>query len=864
MTDFTAVCEEARDRYRGTMERLRAVFLQDRRSGPEVVRQRTDAVDRLVSALWESLTAEAGTVHTNQVAIVAVGGYGRQECFPFSDIDLLFLVANEAGEQSAQAALRRLSKALWDSGVRVAATTRQLSECARLHADNAEFSLALLDARAVCGDSALAQRLQEETLPQLLAKDGVALTTHLLELTRARHAKFGNTLFHLEPNIKECPGGLRDRNVCDWLARLTNGAPPAGNELREASAFLTSLRCFLHFRIGRDTNILEWRTQDAAAAEDVGGPGTQPRDPANWMQLYFRHARTVARALDQQTERVPDRGVLPSLTQLLRRALPEPSGGFTIRQGRIRLTAQDTASDPAEDADTAIQVFQLMAKTGLRLDLQSASRLENRLPLLSQELAGGAVLWQQLQPILAERYAGLALRTMHELGVLELVLPEFHGIDALVIRDAYHRYTVDEHTFVVIDNLHGLPDVKTGPMAEWAVKFAAVLHELQHPVLLYLAALLHDTGKGRATGNHAEESATLAAGVLARLQMDEYSTRLVLTLIRNHLEMSAALRRDIFDAETVRTFAHKVQSPEELRMLALFTFADIQAVHPDALTPWKAENLWRLFIATANYLDRNMDEERVDTRVSSDLVLRVTQSLPDESREVLQFLEGFPQRYLQTRSPEQIRTQYRMGRQLAQDPVQLNFVWRKDLSELTLVTPDRQLLFSRIVGVLAAWGMNIVTADAFSNARGTVVDSFRFTDSFGTLEKNPSERDRLLQDVHDAIADAALAERLLAGRKRSRRRGPLLDIETSVHFDTESSTHSTLLQVAAQDVPGLLYSISVVLAQAACDIRVAVIDTEGETAIDVFYLTHEGKPLEPGMLPALQQQLLTAIEQNAV
>ncbi len=863
MTEFDAVCEGARTHYQATMAELRAVFQRDRRSGPEVVQQRTAAVDLLIRTLWTSLSAEGNAARAHDIAIVAVGGYGRQESFPFSDIDLLFLVANQAAEQTAQTALRRLSKALWDSGVRLAATTRQLSECARLNPGNPEFALALLDSRTVCGDGTLAQQLHAEVLPQLLSRDSVAITTQLLELTRVRHAKYGDTLFHLEPNIKECPGGLRDRNACDWLARLTEGAPVAGNELREATAFLTSLRCFLHFRMGRDTNILEWRTQDAAAAEDVGGPGTQPRDPANWMQLYFRHARTVARALHQQMERVPDRSVLPSLTQLLRRALPEPTGGLTIKQGRIRFTAPAIASDPATDAETAMQVFQLMAKTGARLDLEAATRLENRLPLLSQALEGGAVLWQQLRPILLGRHAGLALRTMHELGVLELVVPEFHGIDALVIRDAYHRYTVDEHTFVVIDNLHGLPDAKTGAMAEWATKFAAVLHDLQHPVLLYLAALLHDTGKGRATGNHAEESATLAAGVLTRLHMDEHSTRLVLTLIRNHLEMSAALRRDIFDAETVRTFARKVQSPEELRMLALFTFADIQAVHPDALTPWKAENLWRLFIATANYLDRNIDEERVDTRVSSDLVLRVTQSLPDERREVLQFLEGFPQRYLQTRSPEQIRAQYRMGKLLAQDPVQLDFAGSGDLSELTLVTPDRRLLFSRIVGVLAAWGMNIVTADAFSNARGTVVDSFRFTDSFGTLEKNPSERDRLLRDVHDAIGDAALAKRLLEGRKRSRRRGPLLEIATSVHFDTESSSHATLLQVVAQDVPGLLYSISVVLAEAACDIRVAVIDTEGETAIDVFYLTQNGEPLNPDLLPTLQQQLLTAIQGNA-
>jgi len=452
---------------------------------------------------------------------------------------------------------------------------------------------------------------------------------------------------------------------------------------------------------------------------------------------------------------------------------------------------------------------------------------------------------------------------MHAIGILELLIPEFHGIDALVIRDAYHRYTVDEHTFVLIDTLHHLPTLDQSPMGEWKKRFAVILRDLQHPDLLYLASLLHDTGKGRSTGEHATESMRLAQSVIARLEIDDYEASLVLGLIQNHLDMSAALRRDIFDAETIRTFAEKVQTPEELRMITLFTYADIHAVHPDALTPWKAENLWRLYIATSNFLDRNIDDERFDSRVSSELVIRITQLLPNESREVLQFVEGFPQRYLRTRSPEQIRTHYTMSKRLSTDPVQLDFHWTPAHSDITLVTPDRQLLFARIAGVLAAWGMNIITADAFSNAHGIVVDSFRFTDSFRTLEMNPGERDRLIAEIHDAIADPAVAAKMIANRKRSRRRTPLVEVQTSVEFDTESSTHSTILQVVAQDLPGLLYAISTTLGEARCNIEVAVIDTEGDTAIDVFYLTHEDAPLDSSELPELKQTLLAAIKANA-
>ncbi len=372
--------------------------------------------------------------------------------------------------------------------------------------------------------------------------------------------------------------------------------------------------------------------------------------------------------------------------------------------------------------------------------------MSQALPLLSAHLEEGPVLWRHLQEILLGPYAGNTLRVMHALGFLELLIPEFHGIDALVIRDAYHRYTVDEHTMVLIDTLHGMETPQTGPMGEWAGRFGGVLRDVQHGALLYLAALLHDTGKGRNTGDHARESALMAESVAGRLELDAYESELLLGLIRNHLEMSAALRRDIFDLETVRSFAGKMQTPEALRMLTLFTYADIAAVHPDALTPWKAENLWRLYLATANYLDRSVDDERVGARVGKDLVRRVVAVLPGKKAEVEAFLEGFPERYLRTRTPEQVRMHFEMAQRFAEDKVQLEFHYGPETSEITLVTPDRAMLFADMAGVLAAWGMNIVTADAFSNRAGCGRGQLRFRlyGLFRTLEMNTSEHERRL------------------------------------------------------------------------------------------------------------------------
>jgi [protein-PII] uridylyltransferase len=639
--------------------------------------------------------------------------------------------------------------------------------------------------------------------------------------------------------------------------------------------FLFRVRCFLHYRHERDDNTLDWQAQDAAARE-LSGPGrndsgTGSADAAYWMRLYFRHARSVERRLTQMLEVVPakqrtGRWSMPgrgAFAKVRRAAEPAPVG-FRVEGGRLLLDRPaDTAGDPAQDPEVVLQLFAAMSRSGCLLGRASEERISQALPLLSAHLEEGPVLWRHLREILLGSFAGRALRAMHALGFLELLIPEFHGIDALVIRDAYHRYTVDEHTMVLIDTLHGLAMPQTGPMSEWATRFGGILHDVQHADLLYLGGLLHDTGKGRSTGDHARESARMAESVADRLELDAYESELLLCLIRNHLEMSAALRRDVFDLETVRAFVGKVQTLEALRMLTLFTYADIHAVHPDALTPWKAENLWRLYLATANYMDRSVDDERVGARVGKELVNRVVAVLPGKRPQVEAFLEGFPERYLRTRTPEQVRLHFELAQRFAEDRVQIEFNYAPGASEVTLVTPDRALLFADMAGALAGWGMNIVTADAFSNQQGIVVDHFRFTDTFRTLEMNSSEHASFIASLHDVMAGKIAVEKLLTGRRRGRRKAPKVVVESRVDFDDEASSHSTLLQVVAQDMPGLLRAVSLALAAHGCNIEVALVDTEGETAIDVFYVTRNGAKLDAGQRRELKKDLLAGIAANA-
>ena len=889
--DANGTAAELRERYRRQMLALWERFAReetDAGAGVTLVRDRAAAADGLLRGLWAELTAGVSPLREG-VALVAVGGYGRGQMFPYSDLDLLFLLDGKAAEREAKDTLRKLNQELWDAGLRVAAATRQVGECGKWDPDNAEGTLALLDRRLVAGSAGLFTRLEEQGIAKLPERDRRAVTVRLLELTAARYAKYGGTLFHLEPNLKDCPGGLRDVHVCGWLRVLGESGEADGTEedeeFAEAVRFLSTARCFLHLRHERDDNVLDWRSQDAAAEAGVGVnglPGRARVDAAYWMRLYFRYARSVerqmsgrVRAAELAVEAIgPKRaGGLRLLKGLARRRRPDPAaadrdkvatGEFSVEAGQVMLAPATGEGDPAHDPHVVLRIFEAMATTGVRLGTAAETRLGKALPMLSAHLEEGPEIWLHLQRILTGEYAGRALRSMHALGLLELLIPEFHGIDALVIRDAYHRYTVDEHTFVLIDTLHGLEKAQPSALGEWPERFRTMLGELPHPALLYVAALLHDTGKGRSTPDHAGESARMAAAVLDRMGLDGYEAGMVTDLIRCHLEMSATLRRDIFDAETVRAFAAKAQTPELLRMLTLFTYADIQAVHPDALTSWKAENLWRLYIATANYLDRSVDEERVGAGRDAALVDRVAAVLPQEERGAVEaFLEGFPERYVRMRTPEQIRAHYRMTRGFGLDRTQLDFRYAPAMSELTLVTPDRRGLFADLAGALAGWGMDIVTADAFSNRGGTVVDSFRFTDPFRTLELNEGERERFVRSVHDMLTGTVPVERMLSGRRRAGRKAPpKVVVASSVTFYDEASSHSTLMEVVAQDTPGLLRALSLTLAEAGCNLEVALVDTEGEMAIDVFYLTHEGAKLSGGKKEAVRAGLLEAIAGN--
>src|SRR5580658_3710586 len=830
--------------------------------GRFAVAQRTRLVEDILARLWRDIISPDQAKPAN-FALLATGGFGRGWLFPYSDIDLLFLFADRNAEQVFKDPVRRFSQELWDLRLKLSPASRTLAECDRFDPNNTEFTISLLDCRYLAGDHELFARLRDKVIPKLVMREAKPLLQGLAEVTRERHGKFGQTVFHLEPNLKETPGGLRDYNVACWLALISamgklgdwphasSLRAPVRKQLDEALEFLMATRCFLHFRHGRDDNSLSWEAQDEAAARKIGASEAAELTAADWMRIYFGHARAVQRTVMQLQEEIPE--AWSSLRRQFQGWRSRPaSADFSVVDGLIFLQQSSSLRDP----EMLLRLFHFMAHHGLKLSATTEHRIEQELPALAVTLPRGAELWLYLQETLLQPHAAEALRAMHSLRLLTLLLPELKPIDSLVVRDFYHRFTVDEHSILAIESLHRLKQAQS----EWDKRYAELLGELEDPELLYLALLLHDTGKGVPGSNHVEASLEIAARCLDRLDVEAGERAAVLFLIGNHLEMSAQLRRDIFNPETVAAFAEKVGTPERLKMLCLLTYADIKAVNPEALTPWKAENVWQLYIGTANYLNRSADQ-RVHGDADGEKLARLRSLAPVMGAKYKDFVEGFPQRYLRVHSAEEVMRHMEMAEEFGHDPVQVDLRRGRHWYELTLVTKDRASLFATLTGVLAAWGMNIVKANAFSNQAGTVVDTLYFTDRFRTLELNLSEWDRFKKSIAAVLAGEADLDKMLRDRQRGEKSARVkVVVETRIDFDDGCSSTSTLLQVIAQDRPRLLHRISSCLSHQKCNIEIALIDTEGQMAIDTFYLTSDGKKLTGELQKKVEKALVSELK----
>jgi [protein-PII] uridylyltransferase len=738
------------------------------------------------------------------VALAATGGFGRAELFPHSDVDLLIAVESEPQIESLRSSVSAFLQSLWDSGLRPSHAVQTVAYCAAEHEDNVELTISLLDRRRLAGDPAMYTWL-DERVAVFLERQGAGIARTLVQRTAARHEKYQDTIYHLEPNLKDTPGALRDLQTVRWLSALLHRE--SADDLRAAFAFLAALRARLHEAAGRDQNVLSFDAQESMSD-----------DPAQLMRSYYRHARLVDRALDRAIDAVETLpGTLLNRFHEWRSRLSTPD--FTVSRDRVLLRNPSQLS-------SGLALFEFAARHQLRLAPSTADRIGG-IPI--------ETTWDDWRALLSLPKPSAGLRAMQNAGALAGAIPEWRYIECLVVRDFYHRYTVDEHSLVAIASLENIGDAR----------FADLFSEIEDPWLIRFALLMHDIGKG--SGNdHVEESLRIAKGVLSRLRAPDADRAAIEFLIARHLELSTVMSsRDLHDRATAALLASRLGTVERLKQLVILTYADISAVNPESMTPWRLEQLWQVYLLAHAELTRGLDTERIH-------------EAGGESPDRAAFLEGLPVRYLRTHSEEQIAAHLDMARQLDARPVAIDITHDRRVYQLTLLTRDRAGLFAAVAGALSGLGMSIVKAEAFSNARGVIVDTFTFADPHRTLELNPSEIDRVRGIIRRVVEGKQDAAQLLRARPKPPAGSRGAQLKPRVRLTDDASESSTLVEIVAQDRPGLLYSLAHAISEAGCNIEVVLIDTEAHKALDVFYVTSNGRKLTPELARRLEKDLLAA------
>jgi len=776
-----------------TEQEIRDQFFRTRDAATAIA-NRTARVNTIVQQRWQWMPQD--------VALLAVGGYGRSELFPYSDIDLLILTPDEKAQVAIKEPLSMFLRDLWDQGLRISQSVHTPADCNQIDASNAELAVSLLDRRLLAGSDALFRQIRDPR-PDL--------GRNIVHLTNERHAKFQGTIYHLEPNVKDSPGGLRDLQVLRWLAKLGAG----DHDLAAGVPVLFEIRCFLHYLGGRDDNKLSFDRQDEIAA--LNGAAS----PEALMRQYYRAVRDIARLANRRLDSFESKRS-SLFSQFRDRTSRLSNQDFSVLHGSVFFRSSlGLEADPG----LILRLFEFIGRHGLPLAPDTEERVERSMTAFENWISSQPAIWAPFQEILRLPHAAKALRSMHETRALEAIFPELREIEALVIRDFYHRYTVDEHTLVAIESVLELRGRKEDTFGDLAA-------ETEDMDLLIAALLFHDVGKGTPDEGHVTVSRRVAEQALRRAGIDDRSWDVVAFLISAHLEMSAAMNgRDISDPSTARDVALKIGTVEKLKLLTLLTYGDISAVNPAAMTPWRRQLLWNLYTQTYAELTREL---------TARTVLPDTQAAPDVKR----FLEGLPPRYLRTHSQREIEEHVRLEREGNDGKargVAVSLV-KSAAWVLTVVADDRPFLFASIAATLSSFGFNILKAEAFSNAHGKVIDTFTFADASRTLELNPEESGQVSRTVVKTIKGELSVEHLLARRPRVKPDAHALAAARAT-FDNDASPSATLVQLVTQDRPGLLYDVAALISKRSCNIEVVLVDTEAKKVIDVFYVTKDGRKL---------------------
>jgi [protein-PII] uridylyltransferase len=865
--------------------------------GREICQARAAILDALLKHLWSSAKASLFNESKQEfppIALVAIGGFGRAELNPHSDIDFMFLHEGQVAAGKPKPYLAKLIDGvlypLWDIGLKIGYSVRDLDDCVKVANTDMQSKTSLIESRLIVGDENLFGKFQKAVVSKCVLGYEDKYIALRLEDQASRRSKHGNSACMQEPNIKNGCGGLRDFQNLLWmtffkyrtqsLQELQTREFVSAAERKQLEAaydFLLRVRTELHYHTNRPQDVLGKNLQPAVATNLGYGDRSPSQRIEKFMRDLYVHMRNIyliTRTLEQRMALLSPQQTsrLAKLRRLLAgaspRKMPEPVDGFIFVGDEIRAASNRIFRDSPR---RLMRVFLHAQQRHLRLHPDLAQLIRNQLSLVNREFLNDEHVRETFLTILERRgEVSAVLRAMHEVNFLGKYIPEFGKLTCLVQHEFYHQYSADEHTLVCIEQLDKIWEAKEPPFKNYAPVFLG----LERPGLLYLALLLHDVGKAAVheQGKHAEVGAALAMRAARRLQLETTAADTVEFLVEKHLLMATlSQRRDLDDASVIRNFARQVGSPEKLNLLTLLTFADSQGTSDKLWSGFKDSLLWQLHSRAQTLLTGGTEFRRASAKAREELrdAVRELAARRITDEELAAHFRQLPDRYYEIHTPKQIlddvelthRFMHRLisENQRALAPVTAWIDERdRGYSLVKVCTWDRAGLFGKIAGALSATGLNILGAQIFTRADGIALDTFFVNDGRSGNLAAREQREKF-SDLLEAVltGEEVNLHKLIAQQSTAR---PAYSaylgerISTKIRCDNTASDDRTLIEIETEDRLGLLHAISQTLAAQRLDISAARIVTERGAAVDSFYV----REIDGGKINLSERQ--TAIE----
>jgi [protein-PII] uridylyltransferase len=866
--------------------------------GLEVCRVRAAILDVLLRYLWataKSNLSEQAQKEFPALSLVGIGGYGRAELNPNSDIDFMLLHNRQVAGNRPLPYLSKMIDGilypLYDINLKVGYSVRTLDDCVKVANSDMQSKTSLIEARLIVGDEALFQKFEKTLVAKCVnGHEAEYIAMRLADQTARRH-KFGNSACMQEPNLKSGCGGLRDYQNLLWMAYFKYRArtlkelkaqelisESERKQLESAYDFLMRVRTEMHYHVGRAMDVLTKALQPAVAHN----LGYRERSPSKRIEEFMRDVYTHSRNIFLITRTLEQRLALQPRPRgfLLRKWLPEarkragePVDGFKIMDGQIHEASPRVFRDQPR---RLMRVFLYAQQRGVTLHPDLAQLIRNQITLVDRAFLSDEHVRETFLSILNQRGAvAPILRAMHETDFLGKYLPEFGKLTCLVQHEFYHQYTADEHTLICLEQLDRIWEAKAAPYAAYAPLF----QKLERPFLLYLAMLLHDVGKAKGHGAHADVGADLAGRVARRLGLDAAAAHALRLVIEHHLLMaSVSQRRDLDDPAVVRHFARRVENQEVVSLLTLHTFADSLATSDKLWNGFKESLLWSLHGKTLRLMAGQTEFARAEEKQREQLMEEVRSLLPESvaADELEAHFSNLPARYFQIHPATDVLqdlllTHSFLGLQVLEEENLLTPIvnWHNDADRacnaVKVCTWDRAGLFRKIAGSLSAAGLNILSAQIFTRSDGIALDTFFVNDARTGSLAGAEQRDAFETVLNQALTGEEADFQALISRQKITR--PVYQAYTGeripirVRIDNDSSETRTVIETEAEDRIGLLYAISQTLTELDLDISTARINTEKGAAIDSFYVREldGGKVLAPERHRAIDHKLRHAI-----